>query len=403
MMGLLATGSPGGCSTSPAIPVGHELSVSAEPAVRTGPWGRLQLTRIDIEPPRAAIIDLLGQAPRWVFPLGSRAQVLDALREAGLSPREIEQCDRQGVWETTTTGMVLRPPLAVVLGMSPGPRETLYRTLARTSDNHDQRDPIPLPPGFLQSMDTLGLDDAAVTRFKALLYGSGPWHLFADLPALLMSLPNDRDRVRWATVTMRAESYVVDLRVDARSDVDALVRYWSLPGQDETFRPLLESLTRVVGGVSIGVGRFLPAFVHTHRNRFPRPTDPIEARADCFWTALNFASDSPRVPVDDPAFVLNALKLRFHPTTAAPQLGTLIVLLNERGAPVHAAVHIADDLVFTKNGTGAAHPWTFMKLASMVDLYTTLVGRLRVVFLTEIAPAPPSGNLANASGPTFRN
>lgn len=46
--------------------------------------------------------------------------------------------------------------------------------------------------------------------------------------------------------------------------------------------------------------------------------------------------------------------------------------------------------MFTKDGQGVVHPWTFMKLDSMTALYATLAGNLRTVYVTEEMSAPLS-------------
>ena len=78
---------------------------------------------------------------------------------------------------------------------------------------------------------------------------------------------------------------------------------------------------------------------------------------------------------------MSTLQSRFRPIVTSPKLGNVLLLVNDKGVPVHAAVYIADDLVFTKNGYGIIHPWTFMKIDAMTGLYTSLAGKLRVVYV----------------------
>jgi hypothetical protein len=50
-------------------------------------------------------------------------------------------------------------------------------------------------------------------------------------------------------------------------------------------------------------------------------------------------------------------------------LGDLLLLSARNEAVVHAAVYVADDLVFTKNGESYTQPWILMRMADMIDTY----------------------------------
>jgi len=50
--------------------------------------------------------------------------------------------------------------------------------------------------------------------------------------------------------------------------------------------------------------------------------------------------------------------------------GDLIFLLDGKGAVIHSAVYIADDLVFTKNGINYAQPWILMRIKTLLGVYT---------------------------------
>lgn len=60
---------------------------------------------------------------------------------------------------------------------------------------------------------------------------------------------------------------------------------------------------------------------------------------------------------------------RNYEAVATPALGDLVFLLRRDGSPLHAAVHIADDVVFTKNGGSERQPWILMKWEDLVARY----------------------------------
>ena len=369
-------------------------STPAAIAGTSGPWGKLAYTRIELEPPPELVKAFaVATEPRWHFAPGTRNDVLTTLRNAGVTPEHVEACLSRGNWQSTVDDQVLVPPQDVVLALSPDVRLALYATLAERPQNGAQREPLPIPRTLVEGAPPAGLTLATLARLRGLLYGQGSWRLLADLGTLLATLPDEAERLRVTGVLLRAESYVLRTRIDATTDVDAVASYWSLPGRSGALRPFIESLTRVPGGADVGVFTLAPAFLRDHANRYPHRTDPIESRADCFWSALNFSRPRPDAPVDDPAFVSTTLRTRFHPMSRPAVAGDLVVLLNAKGAPVHAAVYLADGLVFTKNGQSILRPWTIMKLDSMVGLYEALAGKLRVVFATDRDDPPRFGRL----------
>ena len=264
-------------------------------------------------------------------------------------------------------------------------RRVIYGVLARSAANPHQRDPIPISPTRIDSLRSSGLSESTVATFRALLYGPGPWLAFADFSTQLGLIPDEHERIRFATFVLTTESYLVRLRIDNTTDIERMVRYWDVVGQVGAMRPLLDAVGRVKGGATVGIAALLPPLPRGLLNRYPNAGDPIEAHSDCFWTSLNFLADRPSERVDDPAYVADMLRTQYRPTGAAPKLGDLMVLVDERNAPVHAGVYVADGFVFTKNGYGLLHPWTLMKVSSMVSLYTALRGPLREITVAATA------------------
>ena len=91
---------------------------------------------------------------------------------------------------------------------------------------------------------------------------------------------------------------------------------------------------------------------------------------DCHWTALNFFNDTTDDRYQDTAYSSAYVNENFYQIGAATQFGDLIFLRNSSGAIVHSAVHIADDIVFTKNGINYAQPWILMRMNNLTAVYT---------------------------------
>lgn len=74
----------------------------------------------------------------------------------------------------------------------------------------------------------------------------------------------------------------------------------------------------------------------------------------------------------------------YLPATGEPKFGDLLTFVTgEDEQPIHAAVYIAGDIAFTKNGNGLFVPWVLMRIPDIIKLYSKdspiKINRLRFV------------------------
>jgi hypothetical protein len=62
------------------------------------------------------------------------------------------------------------------------------------------------------------------------------------------------------------------------------------------------------------------------------------------------------------------------------QLGDIVAFLDEDGDLFHAAVYLADDLVFSKNGTSPVAPWVIMPIDRLTDFYRSRSSSPRLIY-----------------------
>jgi hypothetical protein len=86
---------------------------------------------------------------------------------------------------------------------------------------------------------------------------------------------------------------------------------------------------------------------------------------------MNFFCEKPDDRFFDVEEVRRTLETEYYPIQDEPLLGDVITLSKSGGAMVHAAVYIADDVVFTKNGDHFSQPWLLMKLDDMAARYAS--------------------------------
>jgi len=135
---------------------------------------------------------------------------------------------------------------------------------------------------------------------------------------------------------------------------------------------LIESVAGGAPGQFIDVIHLLPPFARNHLYCYPelsvadldKPTV-----VNCLWTSLNFFLPNPDNRFLDAAVALKTLKEDYFVVETDFELGDIVAFLDEKGSIFHAAVYIADDLVFSKNGISAMAPWTLMSLNDVKGYY----------------------------------
>jgi hypothetical protein len=358
----------------------HAFTMRAQRAIQNnrsfdghrGPWGQFQYSRLAISMPDESVPDeTFGKPIRWWFPGFSRERVELLFGDAGLTPEQLRSLG-QARWEVSSGGTVVNPPLQVVADLSPGSRGRIYEALSGSLLNEAQHSPEVLHPEYLdERLESSGLGDQTLGMFRKLLYPRGSRFLFSDTQVVLPTLQSSQDRKRFQQMVHRKMTFLVQLVVDETSDIDAMVAYWDYPGRSKGLRTLFESLARVPGGRELDIALLLPPFARERLYTFPDPArDPSTRRHDCLWSSLNFFNDRPDDRLSDPNFAENLIDQEYE-RVHSPTFGDIAVLRTPSKQIVHAAVYLADDLVFTKNGFSATQPWMLMTLSDVVEFYST--------------------------------
>ncbi len=355
----------------------HQTLAGAAPNAPTGdtpPWGRLERLRIAVERPTLFIsmADGFALQTRWFFG-GSQPGDLEAfLRGLKLPPPVLSPLLNQANWVQDARGIWVPTTTEIVLGLTPEARQTLYPILAQFRENFAQSGAF----RFRQDAErewfaNSGLSPTTLALVKERYYRSGNALCFADLGEVATKISSSAERLALLKALSRESTLLVKLHVDDQTDVARLIRYWGRRGRAKDLEPLLESLKRIPGGASIDISHLLPPFARMRLYTYPLPVeDQVERKQDCYWTAFNFFHEPPEDRYGDAASVKGAFAKDYFVVQDAPTFGDIILLTNERGMTIHAAVYIADDIVFTKNGNDFVHPWILMESADLMAVYT---------------------------------
>jgi hypothetical protein len=205
------------------------------------------------------------------------------------------------------------------------------------------------------------------------LYRRGDAQFFSDFPVVLRRLPTDRQRMDLFEALSREPAVLARLHVSPTSDVDKLLGYWGwAPGvRAMDLRTMLETLKRHPGGGDVSVACLLPPFARQRLYDYPVIYDGEDMPMDCFWSTMNFFNETPdnRFSIQ-PGYLTAYLAAHYYQLAKPTRYGDLVFLLDGKDQAVHAAVYIADDIVFTKNGNNIRQPWILMRLKNLIAAYS---------------------------------
>jgi hypothetical protein len=340
---------------------------------KKGPWGRIDTMLFAIDVPDGLVVVPPADQPpvHWSFPGYTKEKVLATLRLAGISQDEVNQLDGSGRWSSTDGVTAVEPGDRLILSLSPEVRAKLYAILVELPQNAQKIDPVWFRPGKVDwRLQDSGLAPESIALLNRLLYPQGEnYLLFADFEPALRSLPDDAERRRFLKAILRKRAVLARLRLDADADVEKISQYWGVGGRRKDLFPFLSALHRVEKGCNVNLVYLLPDFARERLYRHPTAVvDDKGVKQDCFWSAYNFFNDPPDNSRED-THSLVGLNRDYYRITIPTQLGDLLILTVGDGVPIHAAVFLADDIYFTKNGVNASQPWILMHLADLLETY----------------------------------
>ncbi|HTI97879.1 MAG TPA: hypothetical protein VL527_03170 [Dongiaceae bacterium] len=337
-----------------------------------GPWGTPEYTRINIEPPDDFIppSDNVFPTTTWFFEGYDTRKLADFLGSCDLTPAQRTVVLNPANWLQDTNGLVVVPGVRTVLDLSPAARTKIYAVLAQNERNDFQCWPYTYRNGgFDDWFRNSGVSAPTTELVHRLVYPRGNALCFSDLPEVFTVVTNLPERHRLMKTLSRNASFLMKLQISTNTDVAKLVNYWAQDGRAKDIQPLLESLAEVPGGASLDIMHLLPPFARKRLNAYPvPPTDPNQPSPDCYWTALNFFNEPPDDRYYDDAIWRKELDTNYT-IVDKPTYGDLVFLVHPDGVPVHCAVYLADNVVFTKNGYSFRQPWILMKLDDMLARY----------------------------------
>jgi len=340
---------------------------------KPGPWGELQFNRIVIEPPENLIDpNQLARRPTiWTFK-GYKPETLTALwQSAALTDEQHKYINERIDWEQTSDAIVMRPTPDFVLSLSAVTRTKIYTALGEFAENPEHKDPFRFRADAADEwFRNSELAPETIALIERLLYRRGTSLLFSDSNLLLTKLPTILERARLIKALARKSTLLVKLRIRSDSDIEALDSYWGRGRRTKDLKPLLQSLAREPSGMTIDIIHLLPRLPRSLLYTYPAANeDGNGSFLDCHWTVLNFFNLKPDDRYQHIEAVTSTFLNDYFLVTGPRTFGDILSFAEPNGSIIHTCVYIADDIVYTKNGSSPNAPWILMSLSDVVAFY----------------------------------
>jgi hypothetical protein len=360
----------------PAIQTG-DVNRKAVPiaAAHAGKWGELTLVPIVISPPMELVLTDWGfmHRPTWFFPGANAEMVAQALQSIGVSAADASRLRAEAQFDSRISGVILKPDPAWVRGLAQETRARIYHILAKNDLNVNQAQAFRYPGTNLEAwFGSSPISPHTRQLVDPFIYRDGDYMLFSDIEFVRKEIGSDDELRRLSKALFRQPTVIARLSVDRTADLDALVEYWGRGGRRTAIRPLLESVAGGGADQSIDIIHLLPPFAQNNLYCYPELSVADLSKptvANCLWTSLNFFLPNPDNRFLDTAIALKTLKENYFIVENDFELGDIVAFLDEDGNVFHAAVYIADNLVFSKNGFSAMAPWTLISIDDLKGYY----------------------------------
>jgi hypothetical protein len=363
-----------------SAPRQNELSTCA-----SGPWGRVSYYYFYLEAPDYVVdkFPLPNTTTKWVFNIHEFDRVEPLLKRAGMSQERLDQilAPRRVIKDTQYAYVF--PSTTDLENLTPESRSIIYTELARTPANLFQYSPVFfLSDSVEEWARESGLSAAIVSKISSLSYKAGNALVFADIPLLLSQAENVAEARFIMQKLTRVRTLMAQLELSKEDSIPDLLNYWStgLGLRQKEMEPLMQAIIHTKGLSHLDVLHLLPPLPRKLLYTYPDISYTTEGRLpDCHWTSLNFFNLNPQPFLLDSRLATSLLKQDFDKVQPPYRYGDVLMFITPDGRAVHSATYLADDILFTKNGSNLLTPWLLMRLQDLSKLYEVEPGKARIV------------------------
>lgn len=357
------------------------------PLKTSGPWGNLHYFEVVIHPPASNLWPgLFDERSIWSFPNLGRVQVKELFDELGFSLALKTAIHNEGEWSIQGNHSELEVTDNIISIMLPSERATLadwwrlhhHDFFEQIIGNFEDKNFISISKELSPEM---------MDHLRSVCFLRGNVLSTFDRPYLLRKLDKAAEKEKLIRNLLTTNALIVRLEVDPGSDLSPIIRYWEAGGRNPRVRSVLEGLQSTDGVDQLDILHLLPPVPRKYLNSFATLQDvsPPDNTPDCFWTAIQFfkpnASHRSLDSIPMEHFIIDD----FIQVDAPTQFGDLVCLFDRDNRKfVHSYIHIADNLVFTKNGKSFVRPWILSTFDRMMSIYEIDGDFYKLTFRTNV-------------------
>ncbi len=342
-------------------------------ALKPGPWGSLEYLPITVAAPEELLkVRGIESTPvTWFFKGFSRESLAKLLSDLEVQPVDREKMLDPQTLSVLGKGVYMTPPREALMNLTPRARQGIYKALRNSRENEGME--WQFLSKNLNTFRDLGVSEETLALLDRLSSQNGKFTICYSMPFVFSGISTYEEKARLAGALTQQQTMLLKLRVTPASDIHALISYWGKAFWHTDVKSILESIKRLPAGGFLDVIELLPPNPTALLYNYPLPQNNLTGPAismNCTWTAFNFFRDPPDSAFANPNYVLAKLKTEYYPVQSDPQFGDVILFLTPGGYMIHAAVYIADDIVYSKNGDNPWHPWIFTKISDLTESFS---------------------------------
>ncbi len=339
----------------------------------SGPWGVIESYPVTLEPLASHLWEALyNETSHWNFGKTDQSAARSLLVELGLSEESLALVDRDGIWKPSPSGLDLEINDAIIESLTPENRSAMARWFRLNNDPYFSKTVINLEGGDFSAFEDGKISEATLDLLKKMVFKRRNVLSLMDRPYILRQIGDDEEeKERFLRAVFATKGLIVSLVLDDGTDLESVVDYWSAGGWNKEIESTLRGVVSTSGVDRIDLVQILPPVPRRYLYGFTNLRDIFPNNTpDCFWASVQFLHRKASPRLLDSLSCHQHLEGEFEPFEGELRFGDLICMFNESdGSFLHSYVHIADDIVFTKNGASFARPFVLTRKSDMFSVY----------------------------------
>ncbi len=338
----------------------------------SGPYGTLEYYPVTLEPPESHLwAALYEERSYWNFGPREISVIQSLLSSLGILPETLALIDREGKWDISPRGLELTITDAIVESMRPEDRSALAHWLRLNNPTFFAKSVINLEGGDFGAFESASVAPETMALVKQVAFRRNNVLSIMDRAYILNKIADQNEKKRFIRAALATRGLFVNLILDETSDLNSIISYWSAQGRNKEIDSFIRGVAATSGVTRLDLVQILPSVPRRYLYGYTSLSDvgPFNT-PDCFWAALQFfqRKASPRL-IDSTACVQH-LEGEFQEVSGPPEFGDIVCMFKkDDNSFLHAYVHIAGDIVFTKNGTSFARPFVLTEKSDMLSVY----------------------------------